>query len=427
MVRAESAKAEVIKGPWELPEGWEWIKLQTVVKAQTIFAKPSNNSEKFIRYLGLEDVEKGQWEGVKPHLIAANEIKSTCIAFTQSHILYAKLRPYLNKVVVPKDDGVGFTEWIPLQPDPTQIDRSYLAWYLRSPWFVEYASSRPNTSGARMPRIRMDVLWSAPVPIPFCYDPARSLETQRRIVSRIEALLAEVKRAHTLLEHIRRDADIVLDATLAEVMRRLDRRSPESPTLQALVSAGRLTITGGGTPSTGNKHYWNGAIPWVSPKDMKSWYIDDTQDHISPIALEETAVRLVPKGSVLVVVRGMILAHTFPVSVTTKEVTINQDMKALSPTDDFLPEYLAYILRARASSILREVEIAAHGTRRLKTDTLMQVVVPDIPKDSQQRTVAYLDSVQSAVNDMRRILDQDAKLLDQLEQSILQRAFRGEL
>ena len=102
-------------------------------------------------------------------------------------------------------------------------------------------------------------------------------------------------------------------------------------------------------------------------------------------------------------------------------------MKALSPTDDFLPEYLAYILRARASSILREVEIAAHGTRRLKTDTLMQVVVPDIPKDSQQRTVAYLDSVQSAVNDMRRILDQDAKLLDQLEQSILQRAFRGEL
>ena len=160
---------------------------------------------------------------------------------------------------------------------------------------------------------------------------------------------------------------------------------------------------------------------------MKSWYIDDTQDHISPIALKETAVKLIPKGSVLVVVRGMILAHTFPVSVTTKEVTINQDMKALSPTDDLLSEYLAYILRARASSILREVEIAAHGTRRLKTDTLMQVAVPDIPKDSQQRTVAYLDSVQSAVNDMRRILDQDAKLLDQLEQSILERAFRGEL
>jgi type I restriction enzyme S subunit len=160
---------------------------------------------------------------------------------------------------------------------------------------------------------------------------------------------------------------------------------------------------------------------------MKSWYIDDTQDHISPVALKETAVKLIPEGSVLVVVRGMILAHTFPVSVTTKEVTINQDMKALSPADDLLPEYLAYILRARASSILREVEIAAHGTRRLKTDTLMQAVVPDIPKDSQQRTVAYLDSVQSAVNDMRRILDQDAKLLDQLEQSILQRAFRGEL
>jgi type I restriction enzyme S subunit len=160
---------------------------------------------------------------------------------------------------------------------------------------------------------------------------------------------------------------------------------------------------------------------------MKSWYIDDAQDHISSVALEETAAKLVPEGSALVVVRGMILAHTFPVSVTTKEVTINQDMKALSPADDLLPEYLAYILCARASSILREVEIAAHGTRRLKTNTLMQVVVPDIPKASQQRTVAYLDSIRSAVNDMQRILEQDAKLLDQLEQSILQRAFRGEL
>src|SRR5215813_11710196 len=123
MVRAESAQAQVIAGPWKLPEGWEWINLQTVVKVQTISVKPSNNSEGFIRYLGLEDVEKGQWEGVKPQLIAANEIKSTCIAFTQSHVLYAKLRPYLNKVVVPKDDGFGSTEWIPLQPDPTQIDR----------------------------------------------------------------------------------------------------------------------------------------------------------------------------------------------------------------------------------------------------------------------------------------------------------------
>jgi type I restriction enzyme S subunit len=234
------------------------------------------------------------------------------------------------------------------------------------------------------------------LPIPFPDDPPKSSSIQRRIVSRIEALLAEVKRSRPLLAHIRRDADVVLRSALAEIIQKLDRRSPESPTLHTLISDGRLIITGGGTPSTANKQYWNGTIPWVSPKDMKSWYIDETQDHISPRALEETAVRLVPKGAVLIVVRGMILAHTFPVSVTAKEVTINQDMKALSPADDLLPEYLAYILRARASSILREVEIAAHGTRRLKTDTLMQVIVPDIPKDSQQRIVAYFRVSKSA-------------------------------
>ena len=125
MVKTESAKIPVISGPWELPEGWKWINLMAVARAHSIPAKPSNHSENFIRYLGLEDVQKGQWEGIEPRLIAANEVKSTCITFTPSHVLYAKLRPYLNKVVVPKNDGIGSTEWLPLQPDPTQIDLNY--------------------------------------------------------------------------------------------------------------------------------------------------------------------------------------------------------------------------------------------------------------------------------------------------------------
>jgi restriction endonuclease S subunit len=303
--------------------------------------------------------------------------------------------------------------------DKNRLDPAWLILCLRTLWirgfFAQHCNRWIGQAGFNPTKLA-----NLAIPIP-------PIDFQRRIAARIEALFAEVERARTLLDHMRRDVDVVLKSALAEVIQKLDRRSPESPTLQALLSNERLAITGGGTPSTGNKQYWNGAIPWVSPKDMKSWYIDDAQDHISPIALEETAVKLIPKRSVLVVVRGMILAHTFPVSVTTKEVTINQDMKALAPADDLLPEYLAYILRARAPSILRKVEIAAHGTRRLKTNTLMQVVVPDIPKDSQQRIVAYLDSVQSAVNDMQRILDQDAKLLDQLERSILERAFRGEL
>jgi hypothetical protein len=72
-----------------------------------------------------------------------------------------------------------------------------------------------------------------PVPVPYSYNVERSLETQRRIVARIEALMAEVKKARTLLEQMRRDADLLMKSALAEVIERLDKHSQESPTLHS--------------------------------------------------------------------------------------------------------------------------------------------------------------------------------------------------
>jgi restriction endonuclease S subunit len=160
---------------------------------------------------------------------------------------------------------------------------------------------------------------------------------------------------------------------------------------------------------------------------MKRWYINDTQDHISSNALEESAVTLIQKMSVLLVVRGMILAHSLPIGLTMNEVTVNQDMKALTPASNLSAEYLGYIIRARSQSILQKVEIAAHGTRRLKTETLLDVRVPELPMNSQRRIVEYLNTVELDVEKMHRILRKDSDLLDQIEQSILDRAFRGEL
>jgi type I restriction enzyme, S subunit len=85
-----------------------------------------------------------------------------------------------------------------------------------------------------------------------------------------------------------------------------------------------VTFLSGGTPDKGKSEFWTGgSIPWVSPKDMKVDRIEDSEDHITEAALDESATQLLPVGSVLIVVRGMILAHTLPVAVTTGPVTIN--------------------------------------------------------------------------------------------------------
>jgi type I restriction enzyme, S subunit len=74
-------------------------------------------------------------------------------------------------------------------------------------------------------------------------------------------------------------------------------------------------FAGGGTPDKGNIEYWNGEIPWVSPKDMKSSEIIDTEDHITKAGLDSSAAKLVEPGAVLIVMRSGILRHSIPVAI----------------------------------------------------------------------------------------------------------------
>jgi type I restriction enzyme S subunit len=150
-------------------------------------------------------------------------------------------------------------------------------------------------------------------------------------------------------------------------------------------------VCGGGTPDKQNSAYWNGSIPWVSPKDMKRDYIGDSQDHITREAVAGSAVKSIPPGSLLMVVRGMILAHSFPTALTTVEVTVNQDMKALLPFSADLAPYLLVATKALKPEILALVDRSTHGTCKLSTDRLFVFPLPIPPLAEQHRIVARVD------------------------------------
>ncbi len=166
----------------------------------------------------------------------------------------------------------------------------------------------------------------------------------------------------------------------------------------------------GGTPDKGNADFWSGGtIPWVSPKDMKVDRINDSEDHITVAALDGSATQLVPVGSVLVVVRGMILAHTLPVAVTTGPVTINQDIKALVCGQRILPEFLHAVLAGQAEWLLSQADSSAHGTKKLETEVLQRFEVPCPPLDLQRRIVAAMRAQAMGLDEVvaakQRVLD----------------------
>lgn len=133
-------------------------------------------------------------------------------------------------------------------------------------------------------------------------------------------------------------------------------------------------VKGGGTPSKQNPAFWIGEIPWVSPKDMSGVdIIHDAEDHISPNAVKNSATNLVPVGSVLIVTRSGVLKHTIPCAITSREVAINQDIKAFVPRKGIAPHFLLSQLQIRAKEILGLVRVGA-TVQNIETEALKRML-----------------------------------------------------
>ena len=172
------------------------------------------------------------------------------------------------------------------------------------------------------------------------------------------------------------------------------------------------TITGGGTPTRNNTDYYGGTIPWVTPKDMKSWEIHGAQVNITEAGLESSAARLIPPNSVLIVVRSGVLKHTIPVALNRVPVAINQDMKALWCSGALDPDFLARFIKAQSSEILQWVR--ATTADNFPIDMLKQLRVPVPPLTEQRRIAEVLDRAEALRANRRAALAQ----LDTLTQSI---------
>ena len=199
-----------------------------------------------------------------------------------------------------------------------------------------------------------------------------------------------------------------------------------APTMVPLRDLGNWS--GGNTPSKANAAYWtDGTVPWVSPKDMKVDEITSSEDQIAELALADRRVSLVPEGSVLFVTRSGILAHTFPVAITKLAVTINQDLKALTPKSGISPKYVAHAVRGASRRILKEC--SKHGTTVASVDTnaLLDFEIPLVNLDEQHRIVAEIEKHFSRLDEAVAGLKRVKANLKRYKAAILKAAVEGRL
>ena len=168
--------------PFEIPNSWVWVRLGAIVdfsKSQTI-SSSMLDMDSWI--LDLEDIEKDSGRLLQKKRMKELLSKSDKHLFYKGNVLYSKLRPYLNKVIVADEDGACTTEILAF--DFGHIYNKYAQAYLMSPFFVDYANS--DSYGIKMPRLGSKKGNNALFPIP-------PLREQQRIVEKIEQLMQLLK------------------------------------------------------------------------------------------------------------------------------------------------------------------------------------------------------------------------------------------
>ena len=177
---------EMFDNPQTNKKNWQICCLKDLAKIDRQNISPEELKTKQYTYIGLEHIEKETGRIlVDPNSQQDIDLKSNKFFFTNNHVLYGKLRPYLNKVALPDFDGVCSTDIFPLLPLEGISNKYFLKVLMNTSYFVNMANSQ--SSGANLPRIGTTALENIKV-----FKPDYTLQEQfAQKVIEIEAYIKE--------------------------------------------------------------------------------------------------------------------------------------------------------------------------------------------------------------------------------------------
>ena len=166
--------------PYNIPENWKWVRLGEVYNYGTCTSFEYHKIPNNTWILELEDIESGTGTINKYIYTPQRKPKSAKNLFNKNDILYSKLRPYLNKVLIANNTGFCSSEIVPIQPN-IFINSLYTVLFFKNPFFLNYANK--CSYGVKMPRLGTTSAKLALFPLP-------PLKEQERIVKKVDVLMA---------------------------------------------------------------------------------------------------------------------------------------------------------------------------------------------------------------------------------------------
>ena len=369
--------------------------MRSLLDAEHKAALPENEEE--VWALNLDQIESHSGKVLAKAMLNRSEVGPSTYVFNRGTVLYCKLRPYLNKVVVADDDGVATTELVPLRCDESKVLPHYLAHFLRSAAFLAFATN--VVAGAKMPRMVMSEFWSYPVPLP-------PLEEQRRIAAildQAETLRTQRRTALALLDSLTQSLFLDMFGDPAT--------NPRKWPVKRLKDLGQV-ITGG-TPPSSKEGMFDGPIPFITPGDLESE--EPVRRSVTEAGAKE--VNVVRAGATLVCCIGATIGK---VGIAQKDSAFNQQLNAVVWGNHISDNYGYEVMRFFKPTIISWG--ASTTLPILKKSSFEQIEIPVPPVPLQELFTDRLKHISNLKG-----LHKSALLgFDNLFNALQSRAFAGE-
>lgn len=348
--------------------------------------------------LNLDQIESDTGRVLAKQIVSLDKVGASTYTFEAGTVLYSKLRPYLNKVVVADNSGVATTELVPLRCNPEKLLPHYLAYFLRSSEFLQFANI--VVAGAKMPRMVMGEFWDYKIPVP-------PLPEQRRIV----AILDQADALRTK----RREALEQLDSFTQSIFIEMfgdPKTNPMGWKQKSLKDLGKVTT--GGTPPSSKEGMFGGETPFVTPGDLES--NAPVRRTLSLAGAEE--VGTVRAGATLVCCIGATIGK---IGQAIEDSAFNQQLNAVEWGSEIADDYGLEVMR------LFKPTIIAWGASTtlpiLKKSSFEKITIPVPPKDLQDNFAKLVVAQRQLAAKHRSSVSE----LNNLFESLQVRAFRGAL
>jgi type I restriction enzyme S subunit len=352
-------------------------------------------------------------------------------------VIISTVRTYLEAIAPidnPPENLVVSTGFAVIRPNKL-LHKGYAAYCLRANGFIKEVVAQ--SVGVSYPAINATDLVNIKAPEPAFEEQQNIANFLDHVTAKIDTLIDKQQQLITLLKEKRQA--VISHAVTKGLPSVTGSKAPmrdsgvewlgEVPAHWEMVPLKYLCkFSGGGTPSKDNLNYWTGGdIPWVSPKDMKSFWISDTQDKLTEQAVVESSTNFVEAGALLMVVRSGILQRTIPIAINSVRVTLNQDMKALKFNQRLDAEYAANYILGNVSSLLLEWSKEGATVESIEQEYLSGSLTPVPPKQEQGAINAEVKTRMAVFDDLEAKADKGIGLLQERRTALISAAVTGKI